>query len=118
MEFINPPVYHTNFLNCTKDVFEFLRKTGAKGLGVNLDTGAMIENQEDASVIRPDIRLISHVHISEPGLKPVVTRKLYEELADLLRAEAYDGFVSIEMRKGAGLFQIEKTMEYAGNLFG
>ena len=88
---------YTNFLNRTADVFALVKRLDNPGLAVNLDLGAMIENGERLRDFIPDLAWVSHIHISMPGLAPVERRPEYEELALLLKAVGYRGFVSIEM---------------------
>ena len=61
--------------------------------------------------------LINHVHISEPGLKPIERRSLHQELKELLFAEGYSGFVSIEMGKTEDLSDLENAMRYIGEMY-
>ena len=92
----NAPRY-TNFLNRTADVFALVKRLNNPGLAVNLDLGALIENGERLRDFIPDLGWVSHIHISEPGLAPVTRRPEHTELALLLKAVGYKGFVSIEM---------------------
>ena len=43
----NPPIYHTNFLNTTRQAIDFVRSMKVPGLSVNLDVGTMVYNGED-----------------------------------------------------------------------
>ncbi len=113
----NPPSCQTNFMNDTKEVLEFVKRTASRGLRLNLDTGTVIENGEDIRCLASNVHLISHVHISEPGLAQLVKRKLHAQLASLLEREHYSGFVSVEMRKGCSSGQIGEIMEYVRSVF-
>ncbi len=93
----NPAVYGTRFVNETKDAFALARDVASPGFGVNLDIGTMLTNGEawdDAW----DVSLLTHVHVSEPGLAPVERRALHAQIAQRLRAGGYAGFVSLEMK--------------------
>lgn len=114
----NPAIYNTNYINETAAAIELIGKAGSGGFRLNLDAGTMLCNQENISILEGRTSLISHVHISEPGLKAVCERKLHKELAVLLKAEEYDGFVSIEMEKQDDLYVVEKTMAYVKEIFG
>lgn len=94
----NPPMYHTNFLNETSQAFVFAEALGTPGIGVNLDLGTMIANGESAQELRGRVSLISHVHISEPGLEQVQERTLHRKVLHLLQEEGYQGYLSIEMK--------------------
>lgn len=114
----NPPIYNTNFLNTTKDALDFIKKADSKGFLLNLDVGTMIENKESVSLLKGYERYIHHVHISEPGLKPIQKRGIHNELAEFLQDMDYDGFVSIEAGRQEGMGALLKMMEYVGEIFG
>lgn len=112
----NPAIYGTNYMNETKEVFELIEQVDSKGFRLNLDVGTMIYNQEEITELTGRVELINHVHISEPWLKLIEKRELHNNLANLLRKENYDGFVSIEMKEQK-LNDIEKTMKYVREVF-
>ena len=78
----------------------------------------MVQNNESVDGLAGKVILINHVHISEPGLKPIERRQLHKELRDILSAEKYQGFVSIEMGKTENLGDIENAMCYLKEIFG
>ena len=49
--------------------------------------------------MRENIDLISHVHVSRPGLAPVQPLALHRRLARVLHDTRYEGWVSIEMKE-------------------
>lgn len=113
----NPPIYNTNYINDTLSAFELIEKVGSEGFRLNLDLGTMIQNGESIEELRGRVKLINHVHISEPGLKPIEERKLHQELRQVLEEENYQGFISIEMGKGEDIALIENVMKYVGGVF-
>ena len=114
----NIPIYNTNFINRTKDALDLISRVGSPGFMLNLDTGTMIENREEVSVLEGNTHLINHVHISEPGLDPIRKRELHSQLAELLRHNDYKGFVSIEVRKQENTESLADMMEYVKSIFG
>jgi len=60
---------------------------------------------------------MNHVHISEPNLLPIRHTDAHAQLADLLKSEHYEGFVSIEMRRQERLGQLLDAMEYVKATF-
>ena len=64
----NPTIYNTNYINDTRSAIELIQKVDSAGFKLNLDVGTMIYNQESVDDIVGSVRLINHVHISEPGL--------------------------------------------------
>ncbi len=113
----NPPIYHTNYVNTTPGALKLIREVNSEGFRLNLDTGTMVENGEDLSVLRGAEKWIHHVHLSEPGLVPLRRRALHRELADFLRSFRYEGFVSIEAGRQENLSAAAEMMEYVSWLF-
>lgn len=113
----NPAIYNTNFVNATEQALELIEKVDSKGFLLNLDVGTMIQNGEDISILEGNVHLINHVHISEPGLKPIEERKLHKELAKLLKEEHYEKFISIEMGKQEDLDVTQNVMQYVSEVF-
>lgn len=114
----NPPIYNTNYVNDTKAALDLIEKVGSKGFKLNLDVGTMIANKEDVSVLAGREHLINHVHISEPGLKPIEQRGLHNALSELLNDFGYNGFVSIEVGKQENVAGLDKMMRYTKEIFG
>lgn len=116
----NPPMYHTNYINDTKSALELIRQLGGNGIGLNLDVGTMICNREAVEVLEGSASVITHVHISEPGLKLIEKHTLHKELAFFLRENGYSGFVSIEMGKQEvfDVSKVEEIMFYVKEIFG
>ena len=112
----NSPRY-TNYLNTTAEVFALVKKLGNPGLAVNLDLGAILDNGERLRDFAADLSWVSHVHISEPGLAPIQPRPEQEELALMLGAAGYRGFVSIEMCAGETDAPVLSAMQRIAEVF-
>ena len=113
----NPPIYNTNYINDTKSALDLIEKVGSDGFKLNLDVGTMIANEEDVSVLSGRENYINHVHISEPGLKPIKPRSVHKALIEILKDIGYDGFVSIEVGKQESLDELGKMMKYVVGIF-
>lgn len=113
----NPPIYHTNYVNDTWTALELIKEVDSEGFRLNLDIGTMIENEEGLDVLTGEIKNINHVHISEPGLKPITERKLHQDLKNKLLEGNYQGFISIEMGKTSKLDQLITAMRYVKEVF-
>lgn len=113
----NPPMYNTNYINDTASAIELIHRVDSKGFLLNLDVGTMIANEESLDVLKGNLHLVNHVHVSEPGLKPVEARELHEELAHVLINQSYNGYISIEMGKVDNLSVIEERMKYVRRVF-
>lgn len=114
----NPPIYNTNYVNDTVSALELIEQVDSQGFKLNLDVGTMICNDEDVKCLKGRVDVINHVHISEPGLKPIENRQLHKELRKVLSEENYSGYVSIEMGKGCSVEEIEEKMIYLRDVFG
>lgn len=77
----------------------------------------MIQNGESVQELKGQVQLINHVHISEPGLKPIERRQLHTDLKEILENENYSGFVSIEMGKVDDIGILENAMDYVEGIF-
>ncbi len=61
--------------------------------------------------------LINHIHISEPSLNLIQTRDLHKKLQKIILEEAYDKYVSIEMKKTEDIKEIKDTIKYVKGIF-
>lgn len=113
----NPPIYNTNFVNTTEQALELVKAVNSKGFLLNLDIGTMVQNKEDTSILKDNVKLINHVHVSEPGLKVIQKRELHKQIAEILKNENYEKFVSIEIGKQDSVEQIEECMKYVAEVF-
>ncbi len=114
----NPAMYNTNFINYTDSALELVTRVNSKGYKLNLDIGTMICNGEDIELLKGNVCYINHIHISEPGLKPIERRDIHNELIDILIDECYDSFISIEMATVDDMYLIEDAMSYISELAG
>jgi len=112
----NPAIYNTNFINDTESAIKLVNDVNSAGFLLNLDVGTMICNNESADIIKGHVRKINHVHFSEPYLEPLKERELHKEIIEILKAEGYKKYISIEMKTQNNLSDIEKTMEYLKGL--
>lgn len=108
----NPQIYGTNFINNTAEAVRFIERLSTKSVKINYDLGAVIENNESLELLRNNIKLISHIHISEPGLVKIKKREIHLELFKMLRELKYDDYVSIEMKAQNRLEDIKEVVEY------
>ena len=114
----NPTIYNTNYVNDTYSALELIRQVNSAGFKLNLDVGTIIQNQELLDILVENVTYINHVHISEPGLKPIEERSLHAELKDILSGNNYNGFISIEMGKQDEMSVLEEKMSYVKKVFG
>ncbi|HOI20119.1 MAG TPA: TIM barrel protein [Methanothrix soehngenii] len=118
----NPVEYGTNFLCNTKAALDFVKEVDNCGLKINIDTGTMIMNNEDyREVMEKSLSYAGHIHISEPFLNPIdQSRRIYAEIAEILKESSYSGRISIEMKalsRDQNAKNIEKALIFVKNTF-
>jgi sugar phosphate isomerase/epimerase len=113
----NPSIYNTNYVNDTEAALKLIQEVGSDGFRLNLDVGTMIYNEESVDILRGNVKFINHVHISEPGLKPIEKRALHKDLKNILAQESYQGFISVEMGKTDNMTILENVMSYISAVF-
>lgn len=113
----NPAIYNTNFINTTAEAIELIKIINSDGFRLNLDVGTMLANNENLSVLKNNVALISHIHISEPWLKAIKPRKIHHELYLLLTKEKYNNFISIEIGRTENLAELEQAIRYVKGVF-
>jgi sugar phosphate isomerase/epimerase len=102
----NPTIYGTNFLTTLEETRVFVVELGHSAVRLVLDLGSMVLNGEaadTASYVTKISSLISHVHVSEPHLRPApADAAALRPVLAALREEGYAGAVSIEMIQPEG----------------
>ncbi len=112
----NPPIYGTNYINNTESACELAIEVNSQGFKLNYDLGTVISNGEELSSLYNYAPLINHIHISEPGLNIIVKRELHKELFKILREISYDKYVSLEMKRGSSLLELENVLSYISDI--
>lgn len=113
----NPPIYQTNYINTTSQAVKVLRQLNHPVLKLNLDFGTILANEEQLDIVENNLDLISHVHISEPGLKPLQRREEHKTLRRLLE-QGYMGFISLEMARPQNFDELKESCLYLKEVFG
>lgn len=119
----NPVEYGTNFINTTKEAIKLVRDVNSKGFKLHVDTGTIVINNENPSVIEEGMDVLNHFHISEPFLEIVSAKRkdLHRVLCEILKNSGYDKWVSIEMKKPDekdNREKIKNVLEYVSSIFG
>ncbi|GAA0465444.1 hypothetical protein GCM10009096_02530 [Parasphingorhabdus litoris] len=113
----NPAEYGTNFLNTTQQVIDFVEQVDHPAITANFDIGALQMNDEvknTGQLYESAASKISHIHISEPDLKPVPKDKaVFSEIALEIICKGYSKWFSIEMlvNENSGLAVVEKSLK-------
>lgn len=113
----NPQIYNTNFVNTTQEAVELVKRVGHPALKINLDIGTIVSNNEDLNILADNIGMISHVHISEPFLRPLEHRTLHREVKEILESGGYEKYVSLEMGKQDDMRFLHDAITYMKEVF-
>ena len=113
----NPKIYNTNFINTTKEAFDFVKKINLESFKVNVDFGTIIENKEDLKIIYENIDLVNHIHISEPNLIKIQKRQIHYDFIKKLKDINYSKYVSIEMKKTGDINDLIDCINYLKEIY-
>lgn len=108
----NPVIYGTNFLNESKDAFDFVKKINLDSVKVNYDLGTVLYNNESIDVLKQNIELVNHIHVSEPNLDIIKEREIHKDLLEIINNSNYSGYISIEMKKCNDLKIVKDAVDY------
>jgi D-psicose/D-tagatose/L-ribulose 3-epimerase len=97
----NPPVYDCNFMTTTREAIAVVQAVDHPNIRLQIDTGAMITNQEDAAqVVAEAINWFGHIHLSEPNLAPLgESGSNHTAIANTLKLLVPEATATIEMRQ-------------------
>lgn len=119
----NPVAYQCNFMTTMDETASVVLRINHPHLRLQLDTGAMLMNQESEALIAKYASTIGHIHLSEPQLKPLGSLNSdHSKLADQFKVFAKEKIATIEMVKPTDtsepLKQIEKSLRWALENYG
>jgi sugar phosphate isomerase/epimerase len=119
----NPTCYGANFMTTTVETAEVVTAVNHSSIKMQLDTGAMTINNEDAfELIQKYNKLIGHIHISEPGLAPPA-RDGGDHIAfsQAINENLHEHYVTIEMvaiKEQPHTEVVEKTLNFVVAQYG
>ena len=95
----NAKEYGSNFINTTRDAFEYVKRLDSKYAKINLDTSSAILNNNNPSLMFHTFKShIGHIHLSKPMLKPIDSKFMdHKDFSGILKKEKYNLGISIEM---------------------
>lgn len=101
----NPPRYGCDFVTTAAEAAVLADAVDHPGFGIHLDTAALAASGEvSMRALAPVMRWVRHAHLSEIDLAPVGTGTMVQHavVGAALRDAGYEGWLSVEMRLGAG----------------
>lgn len=95
---------YVDFINTADEGSRLVHDVNSPNFGLNLDVRAMIDAKEDfETVFNKYAPIFKHFHVGDPGLAPPgYTGLEHSEIGQALFNSSYQGFVSIEMKRGFG----------------
>ena len=111
-----------DFITTADEACELLERVDSEHFSLHLDAKAMMDAREDYQKVFDDHgAILKHFHVGDPGLKPpgTVTDE-HVKIGDALKRSTYDGYISIEMKRGFGPSQevIKQSVEYVKECYG
>ena len=93
-----------DFIQTADEGYRIVRDVDNLHFGLHLDVKAMVDAGDDFdAVFQRYGAMLKHFHISDPGLAPPGSTGLdHSIIGKALTGSPYDGFVSIEMKRGFG----------------
>ena len=114
-----PTVYGSNFITNTNEALNFVLELNHPAINLNLDLGVLLFQNEIGSIeslIKDNISLIGHVHISEPALAPAPFNvEVTANVLRILNKANYHNWISIEMKEHHSM-PIDKLKMSVNNL--
>lgn len=115
------PSDNCNFIMTADEAYRLIKEVNSDNFSLHLDAKAMMDVREDYQKVFDDYgKILKHFHVGDPDLRPpgFVTDE-HVRIATALKQSKYDGFVSIEMRRGFGSSKqiIKQAVEYVNNIY-
>ena len=102
----NPVQYGANFLVTLDQAAGFVQTLGHPAVRLNFDLGALAmcdQSSQLEAYFSQYFSEVSHIHVSGPNLQPAPeSRELAERVCSLAERHAFQGWISIEMRRQEG----------------
>lgn len=110
------PPKEADFIRNSAEGMALVERVNRSNFGLHLDAKAMVEADENfEEAFQKYGRQICHFHVGDPGLSPPGSTGVdHSRIGKALRRSGYNGYVSIEMRKGFGPSRevVSKSVEY------
>ena len=95
----NAPRYACRFVTTTAEAIDLVQEIATPGIGLQIDTGTLLSQREELSVLARAVPVAVHAHVSEPDLVVVGSSGAdHRPVAAALIVSGYRGSLSIEMK--------------------
>lgn len=115
------PSDNCDFITTADEANELIKQVDVTNFSLHLDAKAMMDvNEEYQKVFDNYGSILKHFHVGDPELKPpgTVTNE-HVKIANALKRSNYNGYVSIEMKKGMNPSKkvIKNAVEYVRKIY-
>lgn len=115
-------ISETNYINSVSDAYNLMEELGfPEGLGLHIDTKGVVEVDElHRPYMKKMFSIAKHVHISEPGLRPVGSGDFdHTGISRIIRNSGYSKYISIEMRRTESNVEesVKKSIQFVQDLY-
>lgn len=93
-----------DFIMNANEAYELIQQVNSENISLHLDAKAMIDVREDYQEVFDNYgKILKHFHVGDPGLRPPGTiTDEHVKIGVALKRSKYNGYVSIEMKRGFG----------------
>ncbi|WP_407282797.1 sugar phosphate isomerase/epimerase family protein [Methanolobus sp. WCC1] len=93
-----------DFITNADEAYKLIEIVDSTHFCLHLDAKAMMDVKEDYQKVFTDYgSILKHFHVGDPGLRPPgTTTGEHLKIAEAIKNSVYDGFVSVEMKRGFG----------------
>lgn len=96
--------YNSDFFYTVDEIVEYIKHNKLKKIKTMIDTHNLIfEDQNPSDVYVKYNKYISHVHVSEPGLKPIHDIEMHKDFSKQLKAFGYNNIITYECLTNVGV---------------
>jgi len=94
----------SDFIRTADEAARLIADVGEPHFSLHLDARAMANAGENfETILRKYARMLKHFHVGDPGLAPPGSTGFdHHPICDAIAASGYNGFISIEMKRGFG----------------
>ena len=117
----NPKHYACNFMTSWRDVVRMAKAVNHPNIGIHLDVACIaLEGDDPVEAVEACAGDICHYHATEPELGDFENAQMpHDKIGAALRAQNYDNWISIEMRRSENpLKSIETAVKKVLNAYG
>jgi D-psicose/D-tagatose/L-ribulose 3-epimerase len=114
-------IYGSDFIKTTDEAIKFINQTNHPNIRLHIDTGSMINNQEDyLKSINDGFTLLKHFHLSQTDFSVINSKSIdHQVIAKLLNSLNYQNWISIEMlaKERGNLEQIKNSLKFVKSIY-